>query len=121
MAEQVVASDLRISDLMDEVDNKYLLAAAVARRARQLKDGARPFVTVDKDTLLPVVTALHEMHQGFVRVVRQDAKDETQLMLEKMDDELEAELEEGEKAEGDSDDKKKNDKDGKKTKQSLAA
>lgn len=111
-------NDFKLSDLTQEVSNKFLLTSAVARRARQLKDGAKPMVPTDRETMLPVMTALYEIHQNKIKVVKQEVKDETQEMLEKMDEELETELEKVNNTESSDDDKNKGDK---KKSKSLAA
>ena len=48
--------------LMKLGDNKYALTIAVARRARQLHDGAEPLVEGDRSK--PVMLALKEFREG---------------------------------------------------------
>lgn len=119
MSTELFSKDFKISDLQKKVENKFLLAAAVARRARQLKDGAKPLINISRDEILPVITALQEIHQDKIQVVLQAHKGETQEMLEKMDEELETELNKDEvKAQAESDEKAKENK---KKSRSLAA
>jgi DNA-directed RNA polymerase omega subunit len=49
-----------IHDLLGKVDNKFLLCIAVARRARQIKEGAKPLYE-GSDAELPVISAMEEI------------------------------------------------------------
>ncbi|MFO8059074.1 MAG: DNA-directed RNA polymerase subunit omega [Bacillota bacterium] len=53
--------------LMELGDNKYALTIAVARRARQLHDGADPLI--EGDASKPVLLALQEFREGKLRYV----------------------------------------------------
>ena len=53
-----------MSELLKNVDSRYLLVNVVAHRARQLANGATPLVESDKDK--PTVLALREMAAGKV-------------------------------------------------------
>lgn len=55
-----------LEELLSQVDNKYALVMAAAKRARQLKDGALPLVDIDSAN--PVSVALEEIATGRVRV-----------------------------------------------------
>lgn len=52
-------------ELMELGDNKYALTIAVARRARQIHDGAVPLV--DASSTKPVTVALQEFREGKLR------------------------------------------------------
>jgi DNA-directed RNA polymerase subunit omega len=54
--------------LLERVSNKYALVIAVAKRARQLKEGHLPMVDVPSTN--PVTVALEEIAAGKVRVER---------------------------------------------------
>jgi DNA-directed RNA polymerase subunit omega len=55
-----------LEELLSQVDNKYALVMAAAKRARQLKDGALPLVDIDSANHVSV--ALEEIATGRVRV-----------------------------------------------------
>lgn len=57
-----------VEELVDRIGNRYALVVAVAKRARQLKDGARPFV--DLETNNPTTIALHEIAAGYVQLAQ---------------------------------------------------
>ncbi len=54
-----------LDQLNEVVDNKYALVVAVARRARQLADGATPLVD-GLETSKPVTLALEEIAKGLI-------------------------------------------------------
>jgi DNA-directed RNA polymerase omega subunit len=49
-----------VHDLLQKVDNKFMLCMAVARRARQIKEGAKP-LQPESDSELPVIAAMEEL------------------------------------------------------------
>ncbi len=51
--------DPPLNEIMKKVDNRYILIVEVAKRARQLVDGAPPLVEVDSTN--PVTIAIHEV------------------------------------------------------------
>jgi DNA-directed RNA polymerase subunit omega len=55
-----------LEELLEQVDTKYALVLAAAKRARQLKDGGLPLVDIDSTN--PVTVALEEIATGRVRV-----------------------------------------------------
>ncbi len=55
-----------VEELVDRVGNRYALVVAVAKRARQLKDGAKPFVKLQTNN--PTTIALHELAAGYVQL-----------------------------------------------------
>ncbi len=72
-----------IEDLVDRVGNRYAIVVAVAKRARQLKAGAKPLVEIASNN--PTTIALHEISAGFVQI-----KDEMSEVTEKVElDEVE--------------------------------
>lgn len=54
--------------LRDRVDSRYTLVVAVAKRARQLLEGARPLV--ECDSAKPVTVALQELAAGKINYER---------------------------------------------------
>lgn len=54
--------------LREQVDSRYTLVVSVAKRARQLLDGAKPLVEVDSPK--PVTIAMHELAEGKIHYER---------------------------------------------------
>jgi DNA-directed RNA polymerase subunit omega len=55
-----------LESLLEKVDNKYALVIAVAKRARQLKEGHLPMVDIASTN--PVTVALEELAAGKIRI-----------------------------------------------------
>ncbi|MDR7543962.1 MAG: DNA-directed RNA polymerase subunit omega [Armatimonadota bacterium] len=55
-----------LEELLDQVDSKYALVMAAAKRARQIKEGGLPLVDIDSTN--PVSIALEEIATGKIRV-----------------------------------------------------
>lgn len=56
-----------IEDLVDRIGNRYAIVVAVAKRARQLKSGAKPLVEIESKN--PTTIALHEISAGLVTIM----------------------------------------------------
>ncbi len=76
---------LSVHDLLKKVDNKFLVCMAVARRARQIKEGAKPLDPIS-DSELPVISAIEEFLHDKVAVDYEQsaAEGETQEQEESM-------------------------------------
>ena len=57
-----------LSDLMKNMDSKYTLVVTIAKRARQLVDGASKLVKCNSDK--PVTVAINEVYEGKITYVR---------------------------------------------------
>jgi DNA-directed RNA polymerase subunit omega len=57
---------LTVEDCIGNIDNRFLLVLAAAKRARQLALGAEPTVPWDKDK--PTVVALREIAEGNIDI-----------------------------------------------------
>ncbi|ADJ28031.1 DNA-directed RNA polymerase subunit omega [Nitrosococcus watsonii] len=57
---------LTVEDCVDNINNRFLLVLAAAKRARQLAMGATPTVPWDNDK--PTVVALREIAEGHIDV-----------------------------------------------------
>lgn len=55
-----------MSDLVKKTDSRYSLVIAVAKRARQLTEGAEPLTEASSDK--PVSIAINEIDQGKVDI-----------------------------------------------------
>ena len=51
-----------VEELIDQLGSSYDLVVAAAKRARQLRDGARPLVDIDSNN--PLTIALQEIAEG---------------------------------------------------------
>ncbi len=54
-----------IDELLERVDNKYILSLLAAKRARCLIDGDEPLI--EQYHINKVTTAINEIHQGKVK------------------------------------------------------
>ncbi len=54
-----------INEMLDKADCRYTLVVEVAKRARELVDGAPPLVEV-QTPFRPVSVAVEEVHEGYV-------------------------------------------------------
>lgn len=68
-----------IDELLEKVDNKYILSLLVAKRARTLIDGDDPLV--DKYYTNKVTTSLNEIYEGKV-LAHCGPKDEAQTEID---------------------------------------
>lgn len=57
-------SDVKMADLLKLVPNRYKLVQAVAKRARQLNDGATALVECESSN--PLTIAIHEIATGAI-------------------------------------------------------
>ncbi|MFT7235489.1 MAG: DNA-directed RNA polymerase subunit omega [Methylophagaceae bacterium] len=53
-----------VEDCLENVDNRFQLVLIASRRARELANGADPFVEPENDK--PTVIALREIAEGFI-------------------------------------------------------
>jgi DNA-directed RNA polymerase omega subunit len=74
--------------------NRFLLAVATGKRAKQLKDSARPLVEVQEaDQTKYVETALRELMEDQVKILIKEPNMEESEMLQEFDELLNSELE----------------------------
>lgn len=78
-----------IDELLQKVDNKYILSLLVAKRARTLIDGDDPLV--DKYYTNKVTTSLNEIYEGKVKVheTSSEPNEETEDVVEESENTLE--------------------------------
>ncbi len=57
-----------IDELVKQVDSKYSLVIAAAKRARQIRDGSSPLV--DASSKKEVTVALEEINAGYIKYQR---------------------------------------------------
>lgn len=68
-------------ELMKKVPNRFLLAIAAARRARQVKEGANPLVT-EVDPEQPVIASLYEILEDKVGVELREIDEKERKRIE---------------------------------------
>lgn len=73
--------ELVLEELLDKVKNRFLLTVAAARRARQLKEGAKPLIDMAENEP-PVIVALDEILEDKIRIEIGDSK---QTALQEVD------------------------------------
>ena len=104
--------------LYERYPNRFLLSVAVAKRARQLKEGARPFVNfVPNEPFNPIAIAMKELIEKKVDINIAEETDEYSSMLDELDANLDEQLSNEAEEKSDKDDKKKD----KRKSKSLAA
>jgi len=100
MFDDLTTDDIDITKILEKVPNRFMLSVAVAKRARQLKEGARPLIEVPEGSEpVPILLALKEIEAGKVEVIVHEKQDEETAMIEKMDRFLEQESKKEEEAE----------------------
>ena len=98
--------------------NRFLLSVAVAKRARQLKEGGHPKVAVaDNYEEIPLIIALEEIRKGKIRVVMRKERD----LDEELIDEISDFLDEGGLEDADAEPESKPKKEAKSKSKSLSA
>jgi DNA-directed RNA polymerase subunit K/omega len=87
---------INLKELYEKHPNRFLLSVGVSKRARQLKEGAKPLVTIaHNEPFNPISIAMKEILAGTVSVVVNDESEDHDILL----DELESNLDEDLKAE----------------------
>ena len=86
----------KVSDILKRVPNRFLLSIAVAKRARQLKEGATPFIesteTLDVDSETPILTALSEIHAEKINVAIDSESQKSPELLDEISDFLDSDM-----------------------------
>lgn len=86
-------SEINITKILKRVPNRFLLSVAVAKRARQLQEGARPLIEIPEGIpMIPVITALKEIEANKIDVNAAEEQEEDIELLKKMDELLDIEL-----------------------------
>ena len=111
--------DSDLKKILDLVPNRFLLASAVSKRARQISEGSKPMVEyTPNEPMNPIAIALKEIEEGKLTFdISEIAEDELD-MIEELDKTFQAELE---SEETEKEDEKKKDSKLKSKSKSLAA
>lgn len=66
-----------INEVLDRIDNRYYLVTTVAKRAREIIDGASPYVANKNKETKPVSLATQEVAEGEIhyRILTQEEVD----------------------------------------------
>ncbi|MFA5878841.1 MAG: DNA-directed RNA polymerase subunit omega [Candidatus Margulisiibacteriota bacterium] len=75
------------SELLEQIPNRFVLSLAIAKRARQLQEGAKPLVVLEneEDTKQPILVALKELKAGKFEINLHEEKDEELEYIEEID------------------------------------
>ena len=77
-----------INEVLDKIDNRYYLVGTVAKRAREIIDGAEVYVsTKNRDNNKPVTIATQEVAEGKIsyRLLTQEEIEMEQAMQQNED------------------------------------
>ncbi len=108
----------QVLSVFQKYPNRFLLAVAAGKRAKQLKEGAKPLVSINDDNRAKnVEIAIKELMDDQVKIMIKEPNTEEQDMLDDFDTLLDAELE----LEATEEKEEKKTKDRSKLKKSLAA
>ena len=80
----------RISNLTRKIPNRFQLSAAIAKRARQIKEGARPMV--GKVGEPPIITALNELQNDKFAVEVLESQEEEETLLDDISEYLDTSI-----------------------------
>jgi len=91
-------SDLNL--INKNIPNRFLLASAVAKRARQISEGEKPLIDfVQNKPYNPISIALKEFEQGLITIaIKENIDDEIEL-IDKLDKNLDTKIEKKEQEE----------------------
>lgn len=79
-------------DMLKKYPNHFLLSVAISKRARQLKDGARPLIDINPEEMHPILTALEELKQGKLHISLLDEIEEDAEFLEEISQSLDDDI-----------------------------
>lgn len=82
-----------LHEILKDEHNRFLVTSAVAKRARQIKEGAKPLIDYDPDSPLGYVDiALKELELGKYNIFIQTADQNEQDLLEEMNESLDRDI-----------------------------
>ena len=68
-----------VAELLKKVENRYRLAIATAKRARQISQGSVPMIKTDEKS--PVTIAAEEINQGALKIYNEEQLKELQKSI----------------------------------------
>ena len=75
----------KLNTILKRIPDRFLLILAVAKRARQLKDGTRPLIPVLDEDAPPILVALDELYAGKISVSAKEKRKSNEDFLEAME------------------------------------
>jgi len=75
----------KLNTILKRIPDRFLLILAVAKRARQLKDGTRPLIPVLEEDAPPILVALDELYAGKISVSAKEKRKSNEDLLEAME------------------------------------
>ena len=82
----------RISEILKRVPNRFLLSISVAKRARQLKEGAPTLLDIEINPETPVITAILEFFADKIKINLSEKDDSQSDILDEISDYLDSEM-----------------------------
>lgn len=83
---------LNMTDVFKSIPNRFLLSVAVAKRARQLREGYKPLIEITEENPNPIIIALKEIELGKLSVVVKDRTDAEEEYLDRLEQDLDLEV-----------------------------
>jgi len=76
-----------ISNLLEKIPNRFVLSLAIAKRARQIQEGAKPLVPIENEEEIkhPILIALRELKENKFDINLHEEKDEELEYIEEID------------------------------------
>jgi len=86
-------SSISMTEIEKLIPNRFLLSVAVAKRARQLKEGYRPLIEITEENPNPILIALKEIELGKLDIAHDAIHDADNELLQRMELDLNHEVE----------------------------
>ena len=96
-----------LTHILERFPNPFLLSVAVAKRARQIKDGSRSLVDSPDEVTTPILTALDEIDNDRLNITILDEIEEDAELLEEISQSLDEDFDDDTNSDDDTDKKKK--------------
>ncbi|NDD66761.1 DNA-directed RNA polymerase subunit omega [bacterium] len=85
-------SSISMTEIEKLIPNRFLLSVAVAKRARQLKEGYRPLIEINEENPNPILVALKEIELGKLDIAHDASHDTDNELLQRMELDLNHEV-----------------------------
>ena len=85
-------SSISMTEIEKLIPNRFLLSVAVAKRARQLREGYRPLIEVTEENPNPILIALKEIELGKLELNHSVQLDSDSELLQRMEMDLDYEV-----------------------------
>jgi len=81
--------ELVLEELLEKVTNRFILSLASARRARQIKEGAKPLVETEADEY-ELVTALDEILESKIEIIIEEPEEVSPIAVDEVEEKTKA-------------------------------